>query len=624
MFDSLAKQYRNNPRKYWEEVAKKTGAKDVDSIKGDDVIKATSSYANEINKSNKTTETKTPRDFNNSVDVLGALKSQSKISEVNVGELIDPKPYVNALKSFSPIQILKEIGSDIVDQIAIESQLRTDINEKIGIAGELSKGLRNEILDAYPAAIEFGYGIDNITGLVNNMMEGSGRFNLISQETIERTYSTARAFVGSLEEMGTLFNEFERVGLGARSAMDSIDKAGKGSLELGLRAKTTVTDIRTNIERLNEYGFSKGIQGLAEMSRKAQEFRMSMDQVYKIAEKVMSPEGAIDLTANLQVLGGAIGDFNDPLKLMYMATNNVEGLQDALIGAASSLATYNSEQGRFELVGVNLRRAREMAAQLGIDYKEFARGAIAAQERISAGADLASKSFDLKKEDREFITNLSKMDGGKMVIEIPKTLQQEFQGQSQVALTDLSKSQIDVLKANKKAFEEMSPADIAKDQFTEIKNINLLLQSWAKGQLREITAAGTKEAEKFNLDKETKELYNFIKQTSTTKNLDREQINQLTEGVRGKLQEAFSIGGVAEFKQEFEKQRQVLQEKLKNTESNKPNTQTTSPTVNKVINEITIKADTNGDSLSREIVRNASNYRGIFIPNKNDYLSTMA
>jgi uncharacterized protein (DUF885 family) len=170
----------------------------------------------------------------------------------------------------------------------------------------------------------------------------------------------------------------------------------------------------------------------------------------------------------------------------------------------------------------------------------------------------------------------------------------------------------------------MSPADIAKDQFTEIKNINLLLQSWAKGQLREITAAGAKEVEKFNLDKETKELYNFIKQTSVTKNLDREQINQLTEGVRGKLQEAFSIGGVAEFKQEFEKQRQVLQEKLKNTESNTPNNQTTSPTINKVINEITIKADTNGDSLAREIIRNSGNYRGIFIPNKNDYLSTMA
>jgi hypothetical protein len=455
-------------------------------------------------------------------------------------------------------------------------------------------------------------------------MEGSGRFNLISQETIERSYSTARAFVGSLEEMGTLFNEFERVGLGARSAMDSIDKAGKGSLELGLRAKTTVTDIRNNIEKLNEYGFSKGIQGLAEMSRKAQEFRMNMDQVYKIAEKVMSPEGAIDLTANLQVLGGAIGDFNDPLKLMYMATNNVEGLQDALIGAASSLATYNSEQGRFELVGVNLRRAREMAAQLGIDYKEFARGAIAAQERISAGADLASKSFDLKKEDREFITNLSKMDGGKMVIEIPKTLQQEFQGQSQVALSDLSKSQIDVLKANKKAFEEMSPADIAKDQFTEIKNINLLLQRWAKGQLREITAAGAKEAENFNLDRETKELYNFIKETSKTKNLDREQINQLTEGVRGKLQESFSIGGMSGFKEEFEKQKVSLQEQLKKIETNKPSTQTTSPTINKVINEITIKADTNGDSLAREIIRNSGNYRGIFIPNKNDYLSTMA
>jgi hypothetical protein len=52
---------------------------------------------------------------------------------------------------------------------------------------------------------------------------------------------------------------------------------------------------------------------------------------------------------------------------MYMATNEVEGLQGALEGVAQSLATYNVETGGFEVTGVNLRQARDIAKALGMD-----------------------------------------------------------------------------------------------------------------------------------------------------------------------------------------------------------------------------------------------------------------
>jgi len=326
---------------------------------------------------------------------ISAFSSQ-QTSQFNENEIVGISNLLEIIKKDgfsikSIFETLKLGAVEVGNQLKRESQLRTDINESIGIAGRLSKSLTDDINDSVAAGIRFGYGIDQVRDMIKGVMEESGRFNLISQKTIESTYATARAFIGDLKGMGQAISEFEKIGIGASSATKAIERAGKGSLELGLSGKKTTSDLRANIEKLNEFGFKNGIQGLAEMSRKATEFRINMSEAFKIAENVMDPDKAIELTANLQVLGGAIGDFNDPLKLMYMATNNVEGLQDALIEAAGSLAVYNSEQGRFEITGINLRRAREMAKTLGIDYKELTRTAIASQERLAASTALMVK-----------------------------------------------------------------------------------------------------------------------------------------------------------------------------------------------------------------------------------------
>ena len=230
-------------------------------------------------------------------------------------------------------------------------------------------------------------------------------------------------------------------------------------------------EVCENIGKINEFGFKNGVQGLAEMSRQSKEFRINMSEAFKLADKVMDPANAIDMVANLQVIGGAFGDLNDPLKLMYDATNNVEALQDSLIKAASGLATYNQEQGRFEILGINQRRVRDMAAAMGVDYRELTKSAIASQERMLANNDLMAKGFSIPEKDKEFITNLAKMDNGKMVIEIPKSLSEEFEGKSKIALEDLSQKQYETLEANRKAFEDMSPEDIARDQVTSVLNI---------------------------------------------------------------------------------------------------------------------------------------------------------
>jgi len=376
--------------------------------------------------------------------------------------------------------IVNSTFESVTDILEKEVKLRNDINSSIGISGQLSRDFRNEIMESLPTVESMGFSFDDLSSTVIKTMEQTGRFSLMNKETMGKMAVTSRAFIGDMESSAKLVRDFELLGIGNENALDNINKIGKSSLNIGLQARKVVSETQTNLSKINEYGFKNGVEGLSRMVQKSIEFRMGMESAFKIADKVFSPEGAIELSANLQAIGGAIGDLNDPLKLMYMATNNVEGLQDALIGVAGSLATYNTEQGRFEITGINLRRAKDLANELGISYNELANGAIAAAERSSAAIDLLSSGLKLEDKEKEFLTNISRMEGGKMVIDIPESLAQKLGiEETRVALENLDQNTAAALLENQKYFETLSPEEIAREQYTATQQLELSVREIA-------------------------------------------------------------------------------------------------------------------------------------------------
>jgi hypothetical protein len=433
-------------------------------------------YRNTSAPSSNNTNT-TQGSITNPFDVIKSGSGSSKISEMS-------DQYKTGINN--EFEIKTKMEAAILKQLEIESNLHTEINESLSITGRLSESFRDTLIETLPAAAKLGYDIGNITDMVTTLSEKTSKFSLISSNTLTQSFDTARAFGMTLPQLSEAFAEFEKVGYGAADTLDKINDAGLESASLGLNARKTTQDLKTNIEKLNEYGFKNGVEGLNRMVQKAAEFRMNMAETFKVAEKVMNPESAIELTANMQMLGGAVGDLNDPLKLMYMATNNVEGLQDAIHGAASSLAVYNEEQGRFEIKGANLRRAKEMASQLGISYSEFAKGAIAAQERILATDTLLAKGFDLKDKDREFITNLSQMKDGEMQIVVPKSLSDDIKNQlgvgkdNEIKLSELTSEQIELLKSQRDALEGKTAEQMAQEMLTETKKMSNNLEAFVR------------------------------------------------------------------------------------------------------------------------------------------------
>lgn len=370
----------------------------------------------------------------------------------------------------------------LIDRVAVFGQQQTGllkiINEEAGLTGDYARDFRDALTDANPRLLELGISFGDLSYAAKQTVDDSGKFATISRDTWERAGEVAKSYVGTLGQLVTMYPEFAKVGLGAASAQERIAKAGKDAVAVGLQAQKVTKDISANLGRLNEYGFKNGVDGLSAMVRKSIEFKTSMDSVFAVAEKVFSPEGAIELSANLQVLGGAIGDFNDPLKLMYMATNNVEGLQDALVGAAGSLATYNQQQGRFEVTGANLRRAKEMANALGISMKELNTTAIAAAERTQASTALMARGFVLDEKQKAFLTNIAQMKEGRMVIELgaSKELKDRF-GKSEVAIEELSQEQVSTILKYQDELKELSQEEIIKKQATDIGNIERMLSS---------------------------------------------------------------------------------------------------------------------------------------------------
>jgi hypothetical protein len=381
----------------------------------------------------------------------------------------------------NPLKMLASVGSIVGDQTELYLRQQTEllgiINKQAGLTGKFSEDVREELTMANVPLVRLGIGFEELASGAQNLVSESGRFITLNRDSWYDAGQAAKAYVGTLSELVSMYPSFEKIGIGASDVAKQIELTGSRSINLGLQSSKTTKELSTNLSRLNEFGFKNGVQGLAEMVRKSTELRMNMDSVFKIADDVMDPEKAISLSANLQVLGGAIGAFNDPLKMMYDATNNVEGLQDALIGAAGSLATYNSEQGRFEITGVNLRRAKAMAAELGISYTELANGAIAAAERTSAATALMGRGLKLDDDQQRFLTNISQMKGGQMTIELNSDRLQKILGVDsdvrEIALEKLTQKQVDSILEYQNEFKKLSPEEIIQKQATDIEQIGL-------------------------------------------------------------------------------------------------------------------------------------------------------
>ncbi len=417
--------------------------------------------------------------------------TKSRISVDTVKGIIDS---LNKSMTINPIALVKNVlalGLDgaktlMSDLAQTQDDLLKSTRGSAGYVGEVGNAMLEGLNEAMIATARLGVSVNDFIDATESLMVNSERMALYSEDTIYAGMEASMAYTKNSRTLLENAEGFRNVGLGLSDAARAIEDIGKRSVNMGLSAKATSETLIKNLGALNAYGFQNGIKGLGKMVQEAQSLKINMDDVLKVADKLYDPESAISLAANLQVVGGAFGDLSDPIKLMYDATNNVESLQTSIIGAARSLATYNAEQGRFEVSGANLRRAKAMSDALGISMGELTNMAVkgAAKFEAMSQLDMFPKLSD---EQKEFVSNLATMKDGKVGFDLPKDMAKDLGITNLVdgfvSIDDLSSDQVEKLQKLQESNEKLSTKDIARQQLNATTQImSVVTAIYLRGQ----------------------------------------------------------------------------------------------------------------------------------------------
>jgi hypothetical protein len=471
-----------------------------------------------------------------------------------------------ATNAVKPVDLVKGVISSLASNAAglladaydNEAKMLTSISEAGGIMGDFAGVMKEEMLTAAEEATKFGVSMQEARDASAALSKNSGQTKLYTAETVANALKISSTLTDSAKSIFENAENFRNIGYGLQDATKIILNAGKASLAQGLTARETTKTLMANLGKLNEYGFKNGVAGLTQMVQQAQSLKLNMDKVFVVADKVFEPEGAIDMAAKLQMIGGAAGDLADPIRAMYDVTNNMEGIQSSIIDSARSLAVFDEAQGRFAVTGINLRVAKARADALGMTLGEMSSLAIKAANQFEVMSQIDMFPQFKDGDQKEFIKNMAQIgSGGTIGFEIPKEMQQFFGGQAFVELSNMTGDQVAALQRYQEQIAGASLEDLSRSQFTvqtqmmsDINSIYLLLQNNLRRGIRET------------------QVYDLLDKAKTAL-MDPSNGPALVEGATETLNKIMGIipGGDSFKGKSYEKQQKAIQDEIDKAKS---------------------------------------------------------
>jgi hypothetical protein len=276
------------------------------------------------------------------------------------------------------------------------------------------------IFNVYKDNIKLGAGLKDVNDYILEYGEQLGRIPQIQEETIKNAIIFSKATGLSTKEVAQFVGAMEKIGIGQTKSLEKLNKIYITGRRYGVDAAKLTQDVVKNISKASIYGFKDGVDGLTKMAARAQQIGISMEHAMKFAQDVLDPDTAIETAASMQMLGGAVGALGDPFQLLYMAQNDVGGLQEEMVKATESAVDFNETTGEFKIPVSEMYRLKEMAGKLGMSYEDISENAIKAakQTQVLSMIDLPST---FSEEDKNFVASLSEINGGKVQIQLPGT-----------------------------------------------------------------------------------------------------------------------------------------------------------------------------------------------------------
>lgn len=386
----------------------------------------------------------------------------------------------------SAIQYTKELRSAIFEFDTAAKSVTADV---FGQGAKASQEMQKTISQSVKDLSELGVTATEVGAQMAAIGSVMQRNVTLSSEQLSDFIAIQKATNLTSEDMATLVEGFDSIGVGPTQAAEQIESARKRAASLGLNTGQFLKTVGSNIKLINSYNFKDGVQGFTNMVARSQALRINMADVTSLAGKLLDPSEAVNLAAEFQMLGGAVGALADPFQLMNMAQNDIDGLQESIIKAASATVSFNENTGKFSLSATEMRRLRAQAQALGMDYEELSTTAIKSAQKQEALSQLDfSTTYD--DETKEFLSNVGQFDGGELKFSFERKDEDGKKITELVSATDLSKDQIKELK-ERAVSNAMSSLEVAKEQLTVLQTIKNTLEDPARTLAAQVAGSET-------------------------------------------------------------------------------------------------------------------------------------
>ena len=390
------------------------------------------------------------------------------------------------------IQLAEEIGAAkaLTMTLAylfmdIDDEIR-DMTANFGQTNYFAEAYLGTLIKANEKAYELGIPFDDLQGVVQGFTNEMGRMVMLTDQEVFRMATLSKATGLGAAEIGKMVAEMSDLGMGTVTAMESIEELTVQAQRLGLNVNTFINNIGQNIKLVNQYGFDKGINGLAKMVAKAQSLKFDIQQAVNIADGILDggPERAVEMAAELAMLGGDIGELGDPFALMFNSLNDVGAIQDSLVDLASAAATINEETGQLEIPTYARERLRQQAKVMGVSFEQLTTAALNSKKQMMALDEIEFSGLaSMSDEDKQFISSISEInEKGEMVVKLKegddiKEIKLTDEDGIRQAMEELRDQQEDSLKDPKDVLLENTRALLSlKDQLATLTSKEALIR----------------------------------------------------------------------------------------------------------------------------------------------------
>lgn len=363
------------------------------------------------------------------------------------------------------LQVSDAIRSSIQnsgENLATMDKNMSTLVKSMGVTAQYSQLLKQELGKAVTEVALMGGKQEDINRLQKEFIESTNRTIVLSTENVEKLFAVSQV---SGVAVKTLETGFRNAGMETTHISEEMKTVYNTANSLGVNAQTVSNMVVTNLDKMNRFGFGTGVEGMAKMAAKAAAMRVDMNSTLNLAEKLFSPEAAIDVASTLQRLGATSSALLDPLKLMDLAQNNVPELQNQLSELSKTFTSFDQKTGKFQIMPEARRQLKEVADALGIERGEFEKMALesAKIEKKMSEIDFSGLKLNVDEDQKMMLANLSEFNKSKGDYTVKFTTQEGDVVEK--TLSELQQGDLERIKLQQQTLDPQKElVNVAKEQ----------------------------------------------------------------------------------------------------------------------------------------------------------------